>query len=204
MKKFLALLFVLFVLSACCTPTPSRAPAKRPDVTTVTVSRDFAITLHADKDFNAFARERIDRAARDWRDVTRGRARIDVLFDVDFDSVANLETHRELGHAWLIGTMSDWPMGMWIDRRLGGPGATPLAATIEPVNGPVSVFLIVDRIAVEDFFSVVLHELGHVMGLPDLETFNSVMSGGRRREDAPADKFTAEDMALCRSYRFCD
>jgi hypothetical protein len=199
-KALLALFALVCTLLACATVPPT---TRAPDVTKVAAWKEFELTLHADVDFTDTGRGRIQEAAKKWRAASSGRVRIDVVFDLDFSSVANLQGHQESGDSLLLGVLSEYPIAKRIDAVIGSPGRMPLAATMSSDGGPTIVVLILDRIESDDFLSVVTHELGHVAGLPDLPTFGSVMSGARRRGDTSVENFTTDDQELCRSAKLC-
>jgi len=98
---------------------------------------------------------------------------------------------------------SDLPIVEYIDEILGGPSAQPMAATTQ-TKTDVAVFLILDRIPKSKFWRVVAHEFGHVIGLPDLPTMKSVMSGSEVSGHPPVVAFDEADRVLCKAYRYCD
>lgn len=198
---------VCCLLTLCCAPRATcPPPAAKPDVTTVRVYRTFELTVHADTEFLPQGRQIIEQAAAKWSALSNGHIRIRVEFDLDFDSIENLKAHQAAQHSVLIGLKSDYKIAQQLDEKLGGPGVTPLAATVRQTDdGPVMVFLIMDRI--EDgaaLLSVVTHEFGHVANMPDLPTSGSVMSGARRRNEEPVTEFNEADIALCRAARYCE
>ncbi len=209
MKHLIALL--LCCLSLCCAPhasapepetprpkAPELAPAPKP------VRADFSRTLHAEADFNPFARNLIDTAAAKWRDVSGGHLDIRFNYDLDIEDAENTRAHVASNHSVLIGGTSDYPIAQRIDAMLGSPGRMPVAATATNDKGATAVFLIMDRIDPADFLSVMTHELGHVAGLPDLPTTGSVMSGAHVRGTPAVESFTREDIALCRAAHYCE
>lgn len=197
MKKFFAVL-VLFALSAC---VPSSPPSRT--VTTTVAWRDFSLVLHADNHFNELGRRIIVEAAENIRRLTHGRARLDVVFDLDFDSIENLKAHMAANHSMVFGVLSDYDVVKTLDEGLRGPG-TILAATVETKSRSQFVFLILDRIAEDKFSNVVTHEFGHVIGFPDLDAMGAIMSG-RSASNEPAILDWAEaDLKLCREFHYCD
>lgn len=207
MKKYFApFLALLIVLCACCAPKPpahARLPEKAPDVTTVAVWRDFEVTLHVDKDFSDQGRTLIRAAADNVRRLTHDRARLSVVFDLDFESLTNLKEHQDAGHSLVIGVLSNFDVVATIDASLKSPGSV-LAATVQLSNDSQVVFLILDRIPAEKFESVTTHEFGHVIGFPDLDALGARMSGRSVRGVPDPNDWTPADVELCRSMRYCD
>lgn len=199
MRHLLAIVAIIALLLACSSPQKGR-----PDSTATTTAawKEVSLSLHGATEFTELGRESIREASNKWRAVSGGRIRIDVVFDLDFNSLENLEEHQRANHSLLIGVLSRYPIAEKIDELLGSRNSTPMAATIRGETSTL-VFLIVDRIDADDFESVVTHELGHVAGLPDLPTFGSVMSGARLRGAPAVNEFTHDDVTLCRAALLC-
>lgn len=196
MKKLFAWIALAF-LSVCCAPPRASVP----DATTVTVWRDFELVLHVDHEFNAEGRKLIEKAAASIRRLTHDRARLTVVFDLDFSSLENLAAHKDARHSKVIGVVSHFDIVRSLDKLM--PGDNVLAATAPMKDGSIVVFLILDRIADDRFESVVTHEFGHVIGFPDLDAFGAIMSG-RDIVGAPAiQDWTPADVALCKSFGYC-
>lgn len=204
------MLLATIALSVGCAPPkrPTEAPvtARAPDPPVeVRMWRDFSITLHGDVVFTPSGREDIVAAAEKWRNVTDGHARISLKFDFDFDSAENVSHHAAANDSVIVAIPENSDVVRGIDRRLGGPHRKPMAVTM-PSQGPddpTIVLLIMDRISDEAFVSVVTHELGHVMGLPDLPTLGSVMSGAVREGGPYVNAFTPDDLTLCHASLLC-
>lgn len=196
MKKLFTLVFLLCsVLSVCCASPPKAASA--PPL------RTFDLILHVDTAFTGQGRELIEKAAANVRRLTYGRANLTVAFDLDFESVPNLEAHRRARHSTVIAVLSSYGIVQKIDASLPGPG-TPLAATTSLTDGSQLVILILDRIPTENFLSVVTHEFGHVIGFPDLPEMGAIMSGRTMTGTLSPTDWTAADVALCQQYRYCE
>lgn len=182
---------------------PYRPAPLEPDP--VEVRKDFVSDVHADVDFNAKGRAALVQAAESWRKLTKGRVRINVIFDLDFDSIANLKAHRDAKDTILVGVLSEYPIVAEIDAATNrGNGSTTLAVTAHLEYGARGIFLIMDRIREDAFLSVAIHEFGHLAGLPDLPTHGSVMSGASVFGEVPVVEFTEEDRMLCRVGAYCD
>lgn len=154
-----------------------------------------------DEGFTPEGRRQIELAAAKWREVSNGRVRLDVVFDLDFESLENLRRHRDARHAQVVGLMSWMPLAEAIDAHFARQGIRPLAATTG--ESPPAVFLILDRIEAEHFLSVVMHEFGHVAGLDDLPLLGSVMSYAEVPGQPVPVEFTEADRALCKAARLC-
>lgn len=190
----------IFVFLGCAPTTPTHEP---PKATQVKVWREFELVMHADDAFPEDVRAQLDSAAAAWVDLTEGNVRIKLVYDLDFSSVENLKSHKVGTHALVIGLLSDMKLAQELDKHFASPGVEPLAATVTPAGEPSLVFLIVDRIPRAQFREVMTHELGHVIGLPDLPTFGDVMSGREVKGFPVPDKFTPADKALCERFRYC-
>lgn len=199
MRKYLALLVVVVVLSACC--APKARPKEANDVTTVRANKTFRLTMHADTDFSDAGRARITHAARAWYELTSGNVDINIVFDLDFESLSSLKEHEH--DSRIIGVLESYPVVRELDRQFRTTQIKPLAATALADRTPL-VFLIMDRILTSQFETVVMHELGHVAGLPDLPTYGAIMSGVQVNGIAPPDIFQHEDRVLCRRFLYCD
>lgn len=207
MKHLFALFILLvccLVLSGCATHATRPTQATRPkDVTTVKVWRTYSLDVHADKDFAPLGRALIDEAAMKWRTVSSGHIDIRPVYDLDFDSIENLREHATAGHSTLFGLSSNTEAVATIDARVGGSRRT-LGFTTTRKDDSHMVIIVMDRVAKEMFLSVVVHELGHVIGFPDLPSTGSIMSGASYLNAPSIEQFTADDIALCRAFLYCN
>lgn len=204
MKRLAAILFAAIVSLLSCVSVVGASP-RIPDTVEVKVTRTFDLTIHADVDFTPEQRAEMLKAAEDWRKVSGGRVRIKVVFDLDFNSISNLREHKEAEHFVVMAATSDIPMVRAVDeesaRRHPGHKVRTLGATFsDETHKPRAMFLVTDRIT--HWRLVFAHELGHVIGLPDLDTSGDVMSG---IEDGNIPQgFTPRDRAACRAAHYCD
>ncbi len=201
--RFLDLAVLL--LAGCAAPVvlSNSPPPATPDITTVRSYRDFETTIHADVDFDSMGREILDRSADRLRVFTSGRARVHIVYDLDFTSVISIHEHIQQKHSMLFVVFSGGPVSAAIDARHPGP-VVVMAETAFLANGSVRVVFIGDRIEVADFEIIAIHELGHVIGFDDLPVYGAVMSAAQIRGIAPPADFTAYDLEHCRSVRYCD
>ncbi len=196
-----ALLFV--ALTALCCAPHSRAVAPAPPQIAAVVQdagppqlREFARTVHGSVHFTPGGRELIAQAGAKWGELSEGRIKFSIVFDLDDDSIPRFEA---AGATLLDGLHDDHPIVRHVLSK-----ANAVAVTFEgDVGDPTYVFLFVDRLEDANFLSVVTHELGHVVGFEDQPTSRSVMSGRDAPGERWATEFTAEDRALCQALRFC-
>jgi hypothetical protein len=199
-KKLFALVALLCcTLAVCCAPPPLASPtiaALAPEAGPL--QRDFGLTLHVDTAFDGIGREIIEKAGQNIRALTHDRARLELVFDLDFDAPAP-DAHESL----VVGVLSTFKIVHTLEEVIGGGGQL-VAVTVPTKFDTTWVLLIMDRIEPEDFEAVVTHEFGHVIGLPDLPTMGSIMSGARVEGTAPLHAWTAADVELCRKFQYCD
>jgi hypothetical protein len=212
--KFIAacVWLVLAFMTTCCRPVVPDAPLPRAPQAAAApapkVLKDLDLVLHVDVDFTADAnggRPYLERAARNIRELTHGRARIRLVYDVEFETENGFKNHVDAHHSMLLAILSDFKMAHMIDENLAetGPGL-PLAATIPLWDGAFQVYLILDRIPADHFEAVITHELGHVIGLPDLPEQGAIMSGTEGDSVPTPSGWTQADRDLCRSFDYCD
>ncbi len=206
MKKLFALAAMLCcsLIAMCCAPRGAPPPRVAPHTTAaaVTIAHDFELVIHADSDFNDLGRAVIKDAADKWRGASLGRIRIDIAFDLDLGSASGLQTHMAARHALMLGVLEESNIAQEIDAQ--HPSKHPLAATGSLGNGSRIVILIMDRIPSANFDEVVTHELGHVVGFPDLDALGAIMSGADVTGWPVPHNLTPADIELCRSFGYCD
>ena len=203
-------LAVLVLALTCCAretkpPKATERAARKPDVTQVRTYRELDLALHVDVAFNAAGRKEIQAAAAAWRELSKGRVRITPIYDLDFNDIEGLKEHQARGDTVLIGVLSSMPIVEAIDARVQtSPSGRVVAATTELQQGGHAVFAIMDRIQATRFRQVLMHELGHVLGMPDLDEMGAIMSGVEVKGSTEPKGFTDADRALCRSYHYCE
>lgn len=197
---FALLASVFFVL-------PADAAPKKPDVTVV--HKEVDMTLHADTDFTPMQRAAIEEAAAKWKEFSNGRVRLTIKFDLDFNSVSNLRAHKAAHDTVMISTPEDTELVEQVDAQAneGRPVQTMhvLAFTFPPGRGvDPAIFVVVSRINPKAFRAIIQHELGHMIGLPDLPSVGVDIMSGASKNGEQASEFTDADRALCRSAKYCD
>lgn len=156
------------------------------------VRREVALTLHGDTRFSQEERWIVEAAADAWARFTAGRVRVAIAWDLDEAAAAG---GRARGWARLV---RDDGRGrgarLMAQARTGG--GDPVVGWVDH-GPPVVVHVVADR--VPELYPVVLHELGHVAGLPDLEPeARAVMTPGAGRW-----AFSAADRAACEAFGVC-
>lgn len=170
----------------------------RYEATTVQVSREFEIVLHADTNIAEEDRVTYDNAAELWRVTSQNRIRIKIAYDL---TPQNLLEAIKANKSILREVRTGDKIVEWIDKE--HPNITVLAATTEALSGARYVWFIKNRFSSQEHYSIAVHEFGHVAGLPDLPTTGSVMSRIRDQKAPSINEFTQEDIALCKAYWFC-
>jgi hypothetical protein len=153
-----------------------------------------------DDRFDDEGRAIVRRAADAFAGLTDDRVKFGVAFDLNADTFEQIIDSKA---PVVLAVQEGSRIVAFLDQELGGPDREPTAATVRTEDGKVSVFLIVGRISEAQFESVLMHELGHVIGLPDLPTSSDVMSGAHHEGDVLPTRFTFADVALCRAARYC-
>jgi len=177
-EMFRRFLIFLTLLAMALVVVPTGAAAGAPP-SGGSVQLSPLVVLHGDTEFDDQERRIIEAAADVWRLQTGGAARVSIVWDLDFTSVADIKAHVEAGHNALIRTMS-WAPDVW---TLDEPNAIVLAF-VYPHGGihnkehaPVVMKLVMDRLdkSPERMIRVVTHELGHVFGVAHLGEPGDVM-----------------------------
>ena len=107
-----------------------------------------SIGLRIDEDFTAYERAHILRSVADWNFALNGQ----VAFDIAYNAAPA---------GWSI-VRSDSSSAVLAQTSSYG---TRLAVTVSTGKGGGAIYLLVDRLKEHDLPSVVMHELGHVLGL---------------------------------------
>lgn len=188
--------FVLFLLSGCGATAPKHVPlAPAPQVVAI---REYAATMHADEGFPEDLRTEIDAAAKAWRTFTGGRVWISVVYDLD--SLDDFRDRLRRNENMVLALFDAMPFTHELDTRFRG---ITLGATLQGRGVSTLVFVVLDRIPMAKFRRIVMHELGHVAGLPDLADDGHVMSGRDSARVPTPSTFTPKDLELCEANGLC-
>lgn len=195
-------------MMAC--PPPARPPAEVPATVQVTSAPAAhapelprGITplpynsafIHVDTAFTAEERAHIRNAATAWRLFTLGEVKLVTVEDLDMSTVTTAD-HRILK----VNSKTSKTLVDMVDAE--HPGYTVLAwALIEKHPWAARrIYVIEDRVDPDQFHWIVVHEMGHFLGLDDLPTTGDVMSGVGRFK---MEWFTPTDLRECQAARVC-
>lgn len=195
--------FLIAFLLSCGVPSSK-------DVTTVRMYREATATLHADAEFAQPRRDTLLLAAEKIRKFTADRARIDIVFDLDFNSPTSLESHVVLGDSMVRDVEPGSSVAAAIDAR--HPSTTEIVQAETMIVKPVTLFtppqanvtFIPARYKPEIALAVAMHEFGHVVGFEHTPGDGNIMSGIGRANDPVLTDFTAGDLVECQRVHLCD
>jgi hypothetical protein len=172
-RAFLLACVLAVVVGACVDALPERR-----------VRRSVSIVLHGDTRFLPEERAAFERSARMWRAKTRGR--VDVAFVWDLDE-ANLLRLRDAPRVIRVDALD--PRTEAVDARLGPARSR---AFVRPAGDglPIIMGVVADR--VDGWDATTMHEIGHLVGLPELPPGRS----GVMNSENPGTVFTRDDDEL--------
>ena len=148
--------------------------------------------IHVDEGFNSTEQAHIRNAASAWYLFSQGNARL---------VTAGGGTREEGAHRILrINATPRNPLVDMVDAQ--HMGYKVLAFTITPSTpaGRREIYIIMDRADPDQFFWLVTHEMGHFLGLDDIQEAGHVMSGVGQFRLA---WFTPSDLRECQAARVC-
>lgn len=166
---FLRFLILLF-LTGCSVSIGSIIPGGEP-------TRLAVATLHMDTDFTETERAELRQAADIWQKQTSGVANIVLVFDLDFSSLESLAEHQLKLHHMVVKADSTMDMVRAVDLEVA-PGFVLGWMSSGGIHSklPVRGAFVMDRLATPDIaVQVMIHEFGHVLGLPHSPARQAVM-----------------------------
>ncbi len=176
-----ALLFVFIILAGCMPKvTLGNLLPGSPGATEPIPAK---ITIHADVDFVPSERAWFSTAANTWRLQTGGLAQVTMVYDLDFTSTSNLRKHVDDGDNLMLRADSFMEIVQKMDLEDCPPDKACVLAWVNPSGGihnpwhkPVNSVFIPDRYPDAKYATlVILHEMGHMLGLPHLNQVQSIM-----------------------------
>lgn len=195
-RPFLALLALAVLLAVGCSthtgPVPkystySHAPAPP--------SRSYApeiIPVYVDKAFRADAREDIHVALDEWNYAFNGYRMYLVVsdaFDFDLDVIAQVERTKQ---GLIVLSVPDY----WLDENV----PSNVLAWVDELGDPV-VHVASGRIGTRDLKKIVMHEIGHTLGLPHTVASGTLMSQYYQDQVSCIDEYTVRTLTGLRYSR---
>lgn len=175
MFRFFYTFCSLVLMTLSCAPVQTSFPEAASVV---------SVSLHGDTDFSEEERSMIEAQATKWKVQTGGQAEIRIVWDLDFSDREVLEELKDKNI--MVRVESDNPMVIdeecSLNKRAGlpcdYPGGPKLLGSVAPTGGIHNVWRDSVRVVfVADRFNgqVVLHEFGHVFGIPHQPETYAVM-----------------------------
>lgn len=161
---------LLALLVACARPRPPR------------VVMEASFWLHGDTRFLPHERAAFEEAIRRWNVHTRGRVALAVAWDLDDDTLIALKDEPRI-----VRVEEDDARTRAVDARLGAGRAR---AFTRPAGDGLPIIVCVVHARVRDWLATAMHEIGHVVGLPE------GYARGVMLVTNPGTEFTANDDEL--------
>jgi UDP-N-acetylglucosamine enolpyruvyl transferase len=185
--------------SGCKAPQPipvtvNAAPVPRRDLPPLPYN---TALIHVDVDFTETERAHIRNALTAWSLFTMGRVTLRAEEDLDFNQEEAFQPSHRIVKVFSHGTA----LVDMVDAQ--HPGYKTLAFTmVNPKNAwaPRAIYVVADRFTEDRLHWIVVHELGHFLGLDDLDEMGSVMSGVGRFTGT---WFTPSDLRECQAALVC-
>lgn len=157
-------------------------------------SNKILVEIHCDVDFTVRERNIIADAIFTWFIQTNGMVNYIPVYDLDFRDINGLRMHAALRHNTLIKREQDNPL---VDEETVLGTTTPAGGV--HLVGHISIAILMHHIKSERvMFSVVLHELGHGVGMQHIEDPYAVLYPGINQRNVGR-CLTKPDIAeLCR------
>ncbi len=185
--SFLSTLIILFFFYFTLSDYyPSKFPKERPN--------HIHTTIYLDRNFNEVEQEYIMRAALEWAEATNHIAEFDVVQLPTRDKI-------DIQHALIMVKVSaDYPDIILMDNIK----KTTTLGYFDPKSPLPYISLVQDRLDDSNYKAVVLHELGHALGLEHIEGEEGILTLMYPYVDLGADHITKKDLEqFCKLYH-CD
>lgn len=181
MKSVAATAACLVIAAGCINcksvPSPTVKTLLESMVPDVSEPEKASVVLHFDTSFNESERSVIADAAKIWKVQTGGLADIKTVYDVDFESLVGLQEHVERGENIIVKLEAWMPQVQAMDesgKALGWMG--PSGGIHNPWKKPIHGAFVPERWVDRDYsLQVVVHEFGHVLGLPHAAPIQGIM-----------------------------
>ncbi len=175
-NSVLSVAMLAMVLLGCGTPRTVSDVVPEAKETSAPV-----VTLHMDGDFTAEERADAFKAAEVWRKQTQGLARIELVYDVDFNDLMGLGQLFAEEANIVVRRDSEDPIVQAADEEEGCDscvlGWMNAGGIHGPGHQPIHGAFVVDRLSVsrEMRVQVMIHEFGHVLGVPHVAAIQGLM-----------------------------
>lgn len=186
---FAVLLAIVAILAFGCSthapivayPAYARAPSPPPDSYVPEI-----VPVYIDKDFKADARADIHAALDEWNFAFNGYVTYLVVsdgFDMDEDVI---ERVNRTGQGLIIVSIPDAFLDLFVPEGV--------LAWVDDLGDPV-VHVASGRIGTRNLKKIVMHEIGHVLGVPHTTASNTLMSKYYQDQAACIDDYTLRTLA---------
>ena len=142
-------------------------------------TRNASVVLHWDTDFTPDERASANEAADIWNRQTGGLAHIENHFDLDFNSIRSLTEHTVERNDNIIIRLESWMDSVkQMEPDDGGKilGWVTSGGIHNPWGQAIHGAFVADRMAVKHVrLMVMLHEFGHLLGLPHSASVQAIM-----------------------------
>lgn len=187
-RDALRMALFLFAIAAVFAFARGLLGCMEPQVLERTMERD--VTFHGDTRFDLLERHIIDAACRQWRGFTKNRGRLAVTWDLNEVTLLDYSTSPRIRRI----APDDVILALAAAKHGRGPVCSVVVLEPEPI-----LYLAPEKCQV--LAPVVMHELGHVLDLDDIERPGAVMH--QQYGHAAWFGFTGADKHECHRVGLC-